>query len=94
MRSCLRWIHGRDQYVLVARSPTYMGETVAKFLILAFLIWLPVDILGWPDWIPFAGASPYLYWELIRVRDPLGELADQQAERDEHRRRKEQRDQP
>lgn len=103
MKSRLHWIHGRGQQVIVERNPNYMGETFAKFLVLAFLLWIPVNILRWADWIPFAGASLYLFWELVQVSDALGELASlwneqyrqrQEAERDEYyKQRKQQRDQ-
>lgn len=60
--------------------------------------------LHWGEWIPFAGASLYLLWELGRVSSALAELASlwngqyakqEEAERDEYyRKRREQRDKP
>ncbi len=60
--------------------------------------------LQWGEWIPFAGASLYLLWELGRVSSALAELASlwngqyakqEEAERDEYyRKRREQRDKP
>lgn len=104
MKSRLQWMHTRGQHVTVERGAPYMGETVAKFLTLAFLLWIPVHILRWDDWIPFAGASLYLLWELARVSDALGELAilwneeyrkRQEAEREAYyEKRKQQRGQP
>ncbi|MFF1604202.1 hypothetical protein ACFVYV_43455 [Streptomyces mirabilis] len=104
MRSRLRWIRSRGQHVTVERNTTYTSEVFVKFLVLAFLLWMPVHILRWGDWIPFAGASLYLLWELGRINGALGELADlwneqyrerQEAERAQHyQRRGQQRDQP
>ncbi|MDQ0585609.1 hypothetical protein QF030_007787 [Streptomyces rishiriensis] len=35
-----------------------------------------VLIIQWSEWIPFAGASIHLLWELGRVTRAFGELAD------------------
>jgi hypothetical protein len=102
MKPRLRWIHARGQHVSVESGSGYVGETFAKFLLLAFVIAVPVRILHWGDWIPFFGASLYLMWELGRTCDALGELAglwneqyrkQQEAEREEYyRKRQEKRD--
>jgi hypothetical protein len=102
MRSRLHWVHARGQHVTVERNTTYTSEVFVKFLVLAFIIAMPVRILHWGDWIPFAGASLYLLWELGRINGALGELADmwneqyrerQEAERAEYyRKRRENRD--
>ncbi|MGW0874492.1 hypothetical protein ACWD3Z_29015 [Streptomyces sp. NPDC002740] len=77
MRSRLQWIHGRGEHVSVERKQTYAAEIVVKFLVLAGLLYMPVVlILHWGEWIPFAGASVYLLWELGRLNSALGELAD------------------
>ncbi|WP_371596200.1 hypothetical protein [Streptomyces sp. NBC_00564] len=36
---------------------------------------MPVLIFQWGEWIPFAGTSIYLLWELGRTKSALGELA-------------------
>lgn len=61
---------------------------------------MPVRVLHWGDWIPFAGASLYLLWELGRVSSALAELAglwneqhakQQKTERDEYYRKRQER---
>ncbi|MGW3819649.1 hypothetical protein [Streptomyces sp. NPDC005046] len=104
MKSRLRWVHARGQHVIVERDPTYTAEVFVKFLTLAFVIAIPVRILHWGDWIPFASASLYLLWELGRISSALAELASlwngqyakqQEAERDEYsQKRRKQRDKP
>lgn len=101
MRSRLQWTHQRGEYVTALTADP--GEAIAKYLVLAFVIWIPGHILHWPGWIPFVGASLYLLWELTRVSDALNELTrawndqyrKQQADdRGEHRKRREQPDTP
>ncbi|MDQ0904385.1 hypothetical protein QFZ22_000370 [Streptomyces canus] len=97
MRSRLHWIHRKGQHVTVERNPTYMGEIFAKFLVLAFILAVPARLLHWDSWTGVAGASLYLFWELVRVSDALGELAtlwneqyltQQETERAEYLRKK------
>ncbi|WP_151476153.1 hypothetical protein [Streptomyces albicerus] len=76
MRSRLQWIHGRGERVVVARKQTFTAEIFLKFFVLAGLLYMPVLIFQWGEWIPFAGASVYLLWELGRINSALGELAD------------------
>jgi endonuclease/exonuclease/phosphatase (EEP) superfamily protein YafD len=76
MRSRLQWIHGRGEHVIVERQQTYRAEIFVKFLVLVGLLYMPVLIFHWGEWIPFAGASIYLLWELGRINSALGELAD------------------
>jgi endonuclease/exonuclease/phosphatase (EEP) superfamily protein YafD len=76
MRSRLQWIHGRGEHVIVERKQTSMAEIFVKFLVLVGLLYMPVLIFQWGEWIPFAGASIYLLWELGRINSALGELAD------------------
>jgi len=75
MRSRLQWIHGRGEHVIVERKQTSMAEIFVKFLVLVGLLYMPVLIFHWGEWIPFAGASVYLLWELGRINSALGELA-------------------
>ncbi|MEU9288028.1 hypothetical protein AB0D57_25810 [Streptomyces sp. NPDC048275] len=75
MRSHLQWIHGRGERVIVERNQTYTAIFV-KFFVLVGLLYMPVLIFHWGEWIPFAGASIYLLWELGRINSALGELAD------------------
>ncbi|WP_371573083.1 hypothetical protein [Streptomyces sp. NBC_01314] len=76
MRSRLKWIHRRGEQVLVERKQTYTAEIYVKFLVLAGLLYMPVLLFHWGEWIPFAGAGIYLLWELGRINSALGELAD------------------
>ncbi|WP_128378146.1 hypothetical protein [Streptomyces cavernae] len=76
MTSRLRWIHGHGEHVIVERKQTYMAEIVVKFLVLVGLLSMPVLLFSWGQWIPFAGAGLYLFWELGRAHNALGELAD------------------
>jgi hypothetical protein len=75
MRSRLQWIHGRGERVVVERKQTYAAEIFVKLLVLAGLLYMPVLILQGGEWIPFAGTSIYLLWELGRINSALGELA-------------------
>ncbi|WP_326725645.1 MULTISPECIES: hypothetical protein [unclassified Streptomyces] len=75
MRSRLQWIHGRGEDVVVERNRTYAAEILVKFFVLAGLLYMPVLIFQWGEWIPFAGTSIYLLWELGRIKSALGELA-------------------
>lgn len=85
MRSRLKWIHGRGKHVVVPRAHTYRAEIVLKFLVLVGLLYMPVLIFQWGEWIPFAGAGVYLLWELGRVSSALGELADLWNEENQRR---------
>ena len=76
MRSRLQWIHGRGEHVIVGRKQTYRAELFVKLLVLVGLLYMPVLIFHWGQWIPFAGACGYLLWELGRINSALGELAD------------------
>lgn len=76
MRSRLQWIHGRGELVIVERKQTYTAEIFVKFFVLVGLLYMPVLIFHGGEWIPFAGASIYLLWELGRINSALGELAD------------------
>jgi hypothetical protein len=76
MRSRLQWIRGRGEHVIVERKQTYSAELFVKLLVLVGLLYMPVLIFHWGEWIPFAGASIYLLWELGRTKSALGELAD------------------
>ncbi|MGP4044026.1 hypothetical protein [Streptomyces sp. 2A115] len=76
MRSRLQWIHGRGEHVIVERKQTYTAEIFVKFLVLVGLLYMPVLIFHWGEWLPFAGAGIYLLWELGRINSALGELAD------------------
>ncbi|WP_405910818.1 MULTISPECIES: hypothetical protein [unclassified Streptomyces] len=76
MRSRLQWIHGRGEDVVVERNRTYAAEVLVKFFVLAGLLYMPVLIFQWGEWIPFAGTSIYLLWELGRTKSALGELAN------------------
>ena len=75
MRSHLQWIHGSGERVVVKRGQTYTAEILVKFLVLVGLLYMPVLLFHWGEWIPFAGAGVYLLWELTRVNSALGELA-------------------
>ncbi|MEU9780435.1 hypothetical protein AB0H92_05550 [Streptomyces phaeochromogenes] len=86
MRSRLQWTHGRGEHVTVDRKQTYAAEIFVKFFVLAGLLYMPVLVFGWGEWIPFAGASVYLLWELGRFNSALGELADLWNEQHEQRR--------
>ncbi|MFI1921444.1 hypothetical protein [Streptomyces sp. NPDC020377] len=86
MRSRLQWIHGRGGHVSVERTQTYAAEILVKFLVLAGLLYMPVVLIfHGAEWIPFAGASSYLLWELVRLNSALGELADLWNEQSELR---------
>ncbi|MEV0219100.1 hypothetical protein [Streptomyces sp. NPDC050704] len=76
MRSRLQWTHGRGERVSVERKQTYTAEILVKFFVLVGLLYMPVLIFDWGEWIPFAGAGAYLLWELGRINSALGELAD------------------
>ncbi|MFD3307464.1 hypothetical protein [Streptomyces sp. NPDC058656] len=76
MRSRLQWTHGRGEHVIVGRKQTYTAEIFVKFFVLAGLLYMPVLVFGWGEWIPFAGASVYLLLELGRSNSALGELAE------------------
>jgi endonuclease/exonuclease/phosphatase (EEP) superfamily protein YafD len=76
MRSRLQWIHGRAERVVVARKQTFTAEIFLTFFVLVGLLYMPVLIFQWGEWIPFAGAGVYLLWELGRINSALGELAD------------------
>ncbi|MFJ8109083.1 hypothetical protein [Streptomyces sp. NPDC096132] len=80
MRSQLRWIHGRGEHVTVERKQTYAAVFI-KFLVLVGLLYMPVLMSYWGEWVPFAGASVYLLWELGRVNSALGELTDRWNDR-------------
>ncbi|GHF07883.1 hypothetical protein GCM10014715_74710 [Streptomyces spiralis] len=97
MRSRLHWIHSKGQHVSVERGSTYLGETVAKYIVLVVLLYIPAHFFHWENWTAFAAASLYLLWELSRMNDALAELADiwneqyrakQEAERDEYLRKR------
>ncbi|MFC4463161.1 hypothetical protein ACFPH6_00765 [Streptomyces xiangluensis] len=75
MRSRLQWNHGRGEHVIVERKQSYTAEILVKFFVLVGLLYMPVLIFHWAEWIPFAGASIYLLWELGRIDSALGELA-------------------
>ena len=75
MRSHPQWSHG-PRGVVVAREQAYRAEILVKFLVLVGLLYMPVLIFHWGTWIPFAGASVFLLWQLGRVHRALGELAD------------------
>ncbi|MFD4507235.1 hypothetical protein [Streptomyces sp. NPDC058457] len=81
MRSRLQWIHGRGEHAVVARKQAYAAEILVKFLVLVGLVYMPVLVFHWGEWIPFAVAGGYLLWELGRVSSALGELADLWNER-------------
>ena len=87
MKSRLQWTHGRGEHAVVARRRAYAAEILVKFLVLVGLLYLPVLLFHWGEWIPFAVAGGYLLWELSRLNDALGELADLWNER--HRQREE-----
>lgn len=76
MTSRLQWVQGRGEHAVVARGRTYAAEVLVKFLVLAGLLYMPVLLFHWGQWIPFAAAGVYLFWELRRVSSALGELAD------------------
>ncbi|KFG00876.1 hypothetical protein IQ62_11365 [Streptomyces scabiei] len=76
MRSRLQWIQRRGEHVLVARRQSYAAEIYVKFLVLVGLLYMPVLLFHWGEWIPFAGAGIYLLWELGRIDSALVELAD------------------
>ncbi|MFI6565189.1 hypothetical protein [Streptomyces sp. NPDC050534] len=73
MNSHPQRIHGRGPRVLGERNQT--SEIVVKFVVLAGLLYLVVRVFEWGVWIPFAGASVYLLWEISRINSALGELA-------------------
>ncbi|WP_406431100.1 hypothetical protein OHB00_03535 [Streptomyces sp. NBC_00631] len=75
MRSRLQWIHGRGEHAVVARTQAYAAEILVKFLVLVGLLYMPVLLFHWGEWIPFAVAGVYLFWELVRMNTALGELA-------------------
>ncbi|MFD8812352.1 hypothetical protein ACFV23_12940 [Streptomyces sp. NPDC059627] len=87
MRSRLQWIHGRGEHAVVAPQRAYVAEVLVKFLVLVGLLYMPVLLFHWGQWIPFAVAALYLIWELARVSSALGELAhlwnEQHAQRQE-----------
>ncbi|MCZ4507531.1 hypothetical protein O3Q52_04755 [Streptomyces sp. ActVer] len=85
MRSRLQWTQGRGEHVIVGRKQTYTAEIFIKFFVLAGLLYMPVLIFKWGEWIPFAGASVYLLWELGRSNSALGELAELWNEQHEQR---------
>ncbi|MEW1776015.1 hypothetical protein [Streptomyces sp. NPDC086777] len=87
MTSRLQWTHGRGEHAVVARGKGYVAEILVRFLVLAGLVYMPVLLFHWGEWIPFAVAGVYLLWELSRVSDALGELADLWNE--QHRQRQE-----
>ncbi|MFI1485498.1 hypothetical protein [Streptomyces sp. NPDC020747] len=90
MRSRLQWNHGRGEHVTVGRKQTFTAEVLVKFFVLAGLLYMPVLIFNWGEWVPFAGASVYLLWELGRFNTALGELADLwNARHDQHDQRQE-----
>ncbi|MFR0357275.1 hypothetical protein [Streptomyces sediminimaris] len=73
MRSSLQRTRGRGRRVVGEYSRT--PEILVKFVVLAGLLYLVVRLLRWGTWIPFAGASLYLLWEIGRIDGALGELA-------------------
>ncbi|MEU6259112.1 hypothetical protein [Streptomyces sp. NPDC047043] len=85
MRSHLQWTHGRDEHAVVERKQTYT-EILVKFLVLVGLLYMPVLIFQWGQWIPFAGGGVYLLWELGRLNRAFGELADLWNEQHQQRR--------
>ncbi|MFK0150646.1 hypothetical protein ACIQVK_01035 [Streptomyces sp. NPDC090493] len=87
MKSRLQWTHGRGERAVVAPKKAYAAEILVKFLVLVGLVYLPVLLFHWGEWIPFAVAGGYLLWELSRVSSALGELADLWNE--QHRQRQE-----
>ncbi|MFF4113377.1 hypothetical protein [Streptomyces sp. NPDC001714] len=76
MNSRLQWSHGRGEHAVVARKRAYTAEVLVKFLVLVGLLYMPVLLFHWGQWIPFAVAGIYLFWELGRLNSALGELAD------------------
>ncbi|MER5787620.1 hypothetical protein [Streptomyces sp. NPDC001980] len=76
MKSRLQWINGRGEHAVVARGQEYAAEVLVKFLVLVGLLYMPVLLFHWGQWIPFAAAGIYLFWELARITSALGELAD------------------
>ncbi|MEU6194899.1 hypothetical protein [Streptomyces sp. NPDC047061] len=76
MKSRLQWSHGRGAQAVVARRQAYAAEVLVKFLVLVGLLYMPVLLFHWGEWIPFALAGGYLFWELGRINSALGELAD------------------
>ncbi|GGM95671.1 hypothetical protein [Streptomyces fuscichromogenes] len=81
MSSRLQWIHGSEERAVVAPRRAYAAEVLVKFLVLVGLLYMPVLLFHWGQWIPFAAAAGYLLWELGRVTRALGELADLWNER-------------
>ncbi|MGQ4390633.1 hypothetical protein, partial [Streptomyces sp. SAS_270] len=53
-----------------------IGSLSGNFVAPHGLLHMPVLIFHWGEWIPFAGASIYLLWELGRTNSALGELTD------------------
>ncbi|WP_369220856.1 hypothetical protein AB5J52_02020 [Streptomyces sp. R39] len=86
LRSRLQWIDGRGEHAVVARTRAYGAEILVKFLVLVGLLYMPVLLFHWGEWIPFAVAGLYLFWELGRVSSALGELAGLWNDRRQERR--------
>lgn len=84
MRSSLRRTRGRAQRVVGERNRT--PEILVKFLVLAGLLYLVARLFRWGAWIPFAGASLYLLWEIGRINGALGELTGLREEPGRQRR--------
>ncbi|MHC3474989.1 hypothetical protein ACYF6T_40805 [Streptomyces sp. 7R007] len=62
--------------MILKRKQTYRPEIFVKFIVLVGLLCMPVLIFRWGQWIPFAGGSLYLLWELDRINNAFCELAD------------------
>ncbi|MFE7840732.1 hypothetical protein ACFU53_33150 [Streptomyces sp. NPDC057474] len=92
MRSHLQWIHGRGEQAMVERNQPYTAIFL-RFLVLVGLLYMPVLVFHLGSWIPFAGASVYLLWELGRIHSALGELSglwnEQHQQHEQHQQRQE-----
>ncbi|MEH0635118.1 hypothetical protein QBA35_17580 [Streptomyces bottropensis] len=52
-----------------------------KFVVLVGLLYLPVLLFHLGTWVPFAGASAYLLWELARLHSAFGVLSGNENDR-------------
>lgn len=82
MRSRLRWVPVRGEDAVVERDQPY-AAVLLRFVVLVGLLTMPVLVLQWGAWFPFAGAACYLLWELARTHRALDELARLWNERHE-----------
>lgn len=53
-----------------------------RFVVLVGLLYMPVLVFQVGTWLPFAGASAYLLWELRRLHSAFGALTGARSEPD------------